>query len=198
MAQESVEDFRDVIDTTIQRQKEDAGNVSWPNMDTTARAGGIIFGSYSREDSRPHTFSVPASGGAGWPEHVWGVSFEGWQRIEGVQRLGLLAVVSTVDRPDSLLRHWCIGKEVGLSIDTVQEVGDPEDMGDIIDFIRSPHLARREVLGKIAVLSADELTEVQNREAEMNERQAELRRDLERLNENRRRARENAQHVFLR
>lgn len=182
MAQERVQEFRQTVEDVIQKQVDESGNVSWRGMDTTARTSGLTFGSYAKSDSRPHTFSVPALGG-GFPERVWGVHFEGWQRVEGVQRLGLLAVVSTVDRPDRLLRHWCFGKELGLSIDTTREIDDPETIDGINAYIRSPHLTSRAVIGEIAVLSADELTSVQEREAKMNEWQEKLREDLKAIDE---------------
>lgn len=196
MANEQVQKFRDTVDVVIQKQVDEARNVGWLGMDTTAESGELTFGSYPRSSSRPHPFSVAAVDGGGFPEHVWGVYFEGRQRVEGVQRAGLLAVVSTVDRPRSLLRHWCFGRAL-ISIDTVRELDDPDIMAEINDYVRSPHLTSSEVIGKIAVLSSDELTTVQRRETELNKSEAELAEDLKAIDEYHRRSAEEARNIII-
>lgn len=177
-AGEQVQEFRRNVDGVIRKQVDEAGNVSWPGMHNAARAAGLIFGSYAESEGRPHTFTVPGLEGSDWPS-VWGVQLEGRWKVEGVQRLGLLAVVSANDRPDSLLRQWCFsGEQPLLTIDTIRAIDDPETIANVNEYIRSPHLTSLDVIGGIAVLSAEELASVQEREEEMNESDRRLQEDL--------------------
>lgn len=169
MANTHIEEFRSTVESVIQKQLDDTGGVSWPSMHTTAKMGHLTFGSYARGDMRPRTLFVPDRHG-GRPERTWGISFESLRRADGVQRLGVVAVVSTIDRPDSLVRQWCLGKGTGLRIiDTIREIDTPETLTAINYYIRAPHFSSEAVIGQIATLSAEELASLQERETELHQ-----------------------------
>lgn len=154
MAQpELVHEFREVVDTVITAQVEEAheNGRTWPGYKVGAMAAGLLFASAEPTASRQEFFGHEG-------ERIWGVATqEEWHTQ--ARMYGRLVIVSLADDPVQL--HRTINLRLPSSIQAESTsvctpLSTDTQVRQAVQWIKSPHLARS-AFAELTALTPDQL-----------------------------------------
>ena len=186
-----VEEFREIVNTVIANNVAEIESgcsrpISSPGYKKQATLVGLTFASLDNGDVRTNglTFSK---------EHMWGVTT---QRVRMIGKTAFMAVTSSQDKPDTLLRTWSFMPEMFLPVQSEKELTDLTQIEDAVDWISSPHLAKDE-FNRLGQLEDGELEAMQPKFNRIEESRARLSKKLRVLEENQRKAWRDSKDIII-
>lgn len=170
-----VEEFRGLVEGVIAQKAKKSGHnltiLSFADPHKEAYVSGLSFASVDRYDGRDVCFGMN-------DEHLWGVASK---KLNRHGRVGRLAVVSSLDLPDSFIRRWSFESAMPtMPVDTEKSLKKLNELNDVLAWVKSPHLASDE-FNRLAALKKTEIVQVDSELADTRLQAAELHRQLGRL-----------------
>lgn len=174
-----VEEFRGLVERVIAQQAKKSGHgltiLSFSDYHKEVDVSGLTFASVDKYDGRDVCFGMN-------DELLWGVASK---KLKWHGRVGRLAVVSSLDLPDSFIRRWSFESAMPtMPVDTTKPLTKLNELNDVLTWVRSPHLAGDE-FNRFAALKKTEIVNVDSELAETRLVAADLHRQLGRLADSR-------------